>query len=95
MIADELEIGLKENEKGLNRLLDEKYLRIEQQQLLTRLEEEQALNIAKIEKDIQELQPDNQVGETIRGIITAMKDEMKIRGRNYVKEGLKWRVKES
>ena len=76
MSADELQKGLKGKENEVNRLLDEeRHLRFEQK-LLTRLEEGQALSIAKIEKDIQELGPENHVGETLRGIITAMKEKL-------------------
>ena len=65
---------MKEKEKELNTLLNEKkHLRNKQKQLLNRLEEEQALS--KIDKDIQELGPDNQIRETLRGIIATMKGE--------------------
>ena len=47
--------------------------------MVNRLEEELALSIMKIEKDIQELGRDNQVEETVRGIISIMKKDPRIK----------------
>ena len=69
MSVDELKKGLKEKEKELNRLLIEICLRIEQKELLARLKREQTLGIAKIEMDIQELGPGNQIGETLKVLL--------------------------
>ena len=80
MGADKLEEGLEEKEKELNTLLhEEMILRTKQKELLTRLKREQALGIANIEMDIQECGPGNHAGETLRGIITAMKEEQNIK----------------
>ena len=55
MSVDELERGLKEKEKELNRILDkEKYLRTEQKELLTRFGEEKALGIKNMKKYMQD-----------------------------------------
>ena len=70
---------MKEIEKELNGLLDEKYQRSEHEELLNRLEEEQVLSIEKIEKDIQELGDDNTGMRDSRGIIAAMKEEARIK----------------
>ena len=53
---------------------EEKCLRTEQKELLIRLKREQAWHIAKIEIDILELGPGNEVGETTSDFMTAMKE---------------------
>ena len=73
MSAEILEERLREKEEELGRLLDEEeHITVEWRELKTKLKEKHTLGIAKIEKDLSNLDKDNRVGEMIRSIITTM-----------------------